>query len=180
MHTEIEIMDTTLRDGEQTDGVSFNLFEKRQIARLLLQELNVNRIEIASARVSEGEFNLVKEIFAWAGERDLTDRIEILGFVDYKASVDWIKEAGGHVMNLLTKGSRNHCEHQLRKTPAQHLADIEKTLDYAAEQGVRTNVYLEDWSNGFMNSPDYVDEMVRALKKMPLKANGSRCSMAKT
>ena len=47
----IEIMDTTLRDGEQTNGVSFTAHEKKNIARLLIKELNVDRIEIAS-RVS--------------------------------------------------------------------------------------------------------------------------------
>ena len=52
----IEIMDTTLRDGEQTSGVSFAAQEKLSIARLLLEELKVDRIEIASARVSDGEF----------------------------------------------------------------------------------------------------------------------------
>ncbi len=49
----IEIMDTTLRDGEQTSGVTFIPHEKLQIARLLLEELNVDRVEIASARVSD-------------------------------------------------------------------------------------------------------------------------------
>ena len=58
----IEIMDTTLRDGEQTSGVSFSASEKLTIAQLLLTEVNVDRIEIASARVSEGEFNAVKKI----------------------------------------------------------------------------------------------------------------------
>ena len=57
----IEIMDTTLRDGEQTSGVSFMPHEKLMIARALLQNLNVDRIEVASARVSEGEKEAVKK-----------------------------------------------------------------------------------------------------------------------
>ena len=51
---EIEVMDTTLRDGEQTSGMSFSESEKLTITKLLLKELNVDRIEVASARVSEG------------------------------------------------------------------------------------------------------------------------------
>ncbi|NLB02380.1 MAG: 2-isopropylmalate synthase, partial [Bacteroidales bacterium] len=58
----IEILDTTLRDGEQTSGVSFGVQEKLSIARLLLEELRVDRIEVASARVSEGEFKAVRRI----------------------------------------------------------------------------------------------------------------------
>ena len=59
-HPKIEIMDTTLRDGEQTSGVSFVPHEKLMIARLLLEDLKADRVEVASARVSEGEFDAVK------------------------------------------------------------------------------------------------------------------------
>ena len=63
MKCKLEIMDTTLRDGEQTSGVSFGAFEKLSIARLLLNEIKVNRIEIASARVSAGEMEAVKQFY---------------------------------------------------------------------------------------------------------------------
>jgi D-citramalate synthase len=56
---KIEIMDTTLRDGEQTWECLF-CCRKPTIAQLLLEELNIDRIEVASARVSEGEFQGVK------------------------------------------------------------------------------------------------------------------------
>ena len=72
---KIEIMDTTLRDGEQTSGVSFSAAEKLTIAQLLLEELNIDRIEIASARVSEGEFQAVKGITTCAEERGYIKRI---------------------------------------------------------------------------------------------------------
>ena len=120
----IEIMDTTLRDGEQTSGVSFSVAEKLTLSKLLLEELKVDRIEIASARVSEGELNSVKEIAAWAKSKSMLDRIEILTFVDQGTSLNWLKDSGAKVQNLLTKGSLNHLTHQLKKTPDQHFKEI--------------------------------------------------------
>ena len=79
---KIEIMDTTLRDGEQTSGVSFSVSEKLTITQLLLEELHVDRVEIASARVSEGEFEAVKSILNWAEENGYTDKIEVLSYMN--------------------------------------------------------------------------------------------------
>lgn len=133
-HPRIEIMDTTLRDGEQTSGVSFVPHEKLMIARLLLEDLKVDRIEVASARVSEGEAKAVKMICDWAARRGMLSRVEVLGFVDGNVSVDWIYNAGCRVINLLTKGSEKHCKFQLKKTLEQHLADIRQVVSYAHEK----------------------------------------------
>ncbi len=167
--TSIEVMDTTLRDGEQTTGVSFSEVEKLTIARLLLEELKVDRIEIASARVSEGEFRAVKRITEWAKKQNCIDKVEILGFVDKTVSLDWISDAGGQVVNLLTKGSLKHLEGQLRKTPQEHIADIQFVIDEATKMGISVNVYLEDWSNGMIHSQDYVFFMVDYLSKANVK-----------
>ena len=160
----IEIMDTTLRDGEQISGVSFMPHEKLVIARALLQNLNVDRIEVASARVSEGEMEAVKSICRWARQAGKLSRVEGLGFVDGHTSVDWIAQCGCQCINLLCKGSRKHCEGQLKKTMEQHAQDIISTVEYATEQGLSVNVYLEDWSNGMKDSPQYVFALVQALQ----------------
>ena len=165
----IEIMDTTLRDGEQTSGVSFSASEKLTIAKLLLEELKVDRIEIASARVSEGEFQAVKSVTNWANENGYIDAVEVLTFVDNGTSIDWMIEAGAKVQNLLTKGSLNHLTHQLKKTPNQHFKDIEQTILLANQNGIETNVYLEDWSNGMRNSKAYVFEFLDFLKTQSVK-----------
>ena len=149
-------MDTTLRDGEQTSGVSFSASEKLTLAKLLLEELNVDRIEIASARVSEGEFEAVKRITQWAKESNLLQQVEILTFVDNGRSIEWMVNAGAKVQNLLTKGSLNHLKYQLKKSPEQHFNDIAQTIALAQEKGITTNVYLEDWSNGMRNDKAYV------------------------
>jgi (R)-citramalate synthase len=165
----IEIMDTTLRDGEQTSGVSFAPEEKLSVARLLLEDLCVDRLEIASARVSDGEFASVKRVAQWARSRGHIDKIEVLGFVDDRLSLDWIKNAGCKVINLLCKGSLNHCTYQLKKTPEQHVADIRNSLRNAREMGITVNIYLEDWSNGMRTSEEYVYFMVESLKNESIK-----------
>ncbi len=166
---KIEIMDTTLRDGEQTSGVSFSMSEKLTITQLLLEELNVDRVEIASARVSEGEFQAVKSILTWAEANGYADRIEVLSFVDDGVSIDWMVNSGVRVQNLLTKGSLNHLTHQLKRTPEQHFCDIKRVIDLARSKGISTNVYLEDWSNGMRNSPDYVYQLLDFLSTQPVK-----------
>ena len=169
MKKTIEIMDTTLRDGEQTSGVSFTSLEKLTLAKLLLLELNVDRIEIASARVSEGEFKAVKNITSWATAHGLIERIEVLTFIDNGISINWMKQAGAKVQNLLTKGSLNHLKFQLKQTPKEHFKNIANTIDKAENDGVSTNIYLEDWSNGMQSSEDYVFEYLDFLATQPIK-----------
>jgi len=160
----VDLLDTTLRDGEQTRYVSFSTSEKVTIAEALLESLGVDRIEVASAGVSQGEQESVTRIADWAASEGYSDRVEVLGFLDGQRSMDWIVTTGVGVMNLLTKGSERHCRTQLRRTPAEHLRDIKDTVADALGKGLRVNVYLEDWSNGYRDGPDYVYRLVEGLQ----------------
>ena len=162
-------MDTTLRDGEQTSGMSFSEYEKLTISKLLLKDLMVDRIEVASARVSSGEFNAVKKILDWAKTENLENKVEILTFIDNGISLDWMNKSGAKIQNLLSKGSLNHLKYQLKKTPQQHFDDVEKIIQIAYKHKIETNIYLEDWSNGMKNSKDYVFSFLNFLEKMPIK-----------
>jgi D-citramalate synthase len=159
----VEIMDTTLRDGEQTQGVSYSPLEKLHIAKLLLKDLQVDRIEVASARVSTGEFEALSKITEWARHNNLHRKVEVLGFVDGDISLNWINDAGGKVINLLCKGSLRHLEKQLRKTPQQHVNDIKNIIRKAESLDMQVNIYLEDWSNGMISSEEYVFFMLDSL-----------------
>jgi len=150
MNKKIEIMDPTLRDGEQMKGVSYSPQEKLTIAKILLEDVKVDRIEIASAKVSKGEEQSVAEIIDWAKKANCVEKIEILGFLDKTESVDWIYNLGGKIMNILSKGSMNHLTNQLRKTKEQHAQDIKETVAYANKKGITCNIYLEDWSQGMI------------------------------
>jgi D-citramalate synthase len=160
----VEIMDTTLRDGEQTQGVSYSPLEKLHIAKLLLKDLKVDRIEVASARVSKGEFEAIRQITEWARHNNLQRKVEVLGFVDGDVSINWINDAGGKVINLLCKGSLRHLEKQLKKSPETHVADIRSIIRKATSRDMQVNIYLEDWSNGMIHSEDYVFYMIDSLK----------------
>ena len=159
----VETLDSTLRDGEQTNGVSFLPHEKLMIARMLLHDLNVDRIEAGSARVSDGEKDAISMICRYAQQIDRLDRVEVLGFVDGHQSIDWIADCGCRVVNLLAKGSLKHCRQQLGKSPDEHIADIRRSVAYAKERGMAVNLYLEDWSNGMKDSPHYVYQLMDAL-----------------
>lgn len=165
----VEIMDTTLRDGEQTPGVAFTPAEKLGIVRLLINQLHVDRVEIGSAGVSDGEREAITGILAWAGRRFCKDRMEILGFADQGRSVDWICSVGGSVVNLLVKGSPHHCRIQLGKEPAQHREAVRREVLYALEKGLAVNVYLEDWTGGMAADFGYVYELVQSLADLDIK-----------
>ena len=162
----VQLLDTTLRDGEQTRHVGFSTSEKVTIAEALLGTLKVDRIEVASASVSEGEKEAVVRVLDWAQASGYAEQVEVLGFVDKTHSAEWILSTGAQVMNLLTKGSERHCRMQLRKTLHEHLADIRSTTEYAVGKGLRVNVYLEDWSNGYRENPEYVYSMIEGLKNI--------------
>ncbi len=169
MRRRIEIMDTTLRDGEQTSGVSFSVSEKLTLAKLLIDELQVDRIEVASARVSQGELDAVKRITEWAASKNYLKRVEVLTFVDGGLSLKWMENAGAVTQNLLTKGSLNHLKYQLKKTPEQHFEEIAAVFASAEKKGFHSNIYLEDWSNGMRNSKEYVFQFLDFLSEQPVK-----------
>ncbi|MBN2615681.1 MAG: 2-isopropylmalate synthase [Bacteroidales bacterium] len=162
-------MDTTLRDGEQTRGLSFSPREKLQMTQFLLTRLGVDRVEMASARVSKGEWEAAHDIALWAKENNLLEKIEVLGFLDGKASLEWIQSTGLKTVNLLTKGSLRHLEKQLRKSPEQHVSEIKELVAQAEAMDIRVNMYMEDWSNGMLSSPEYVTYVLDELKDQNIK-----------
>lgn len=131
--------------------------------------MKVDRIEIASTRVSEGEYQAIKSITKWAKTKGYLDKVEVLSFVDNGLSIQWMVETGAKVQNLLTKGSLNHLKYQLKKTPEQHFSEIKNVIELAQKESIATNIYLEDWSNGMKNSRDYVCQYLDFLATQPIQ-----------
>lgn len=163
----VEIMDTTLRDGQQMPSSRLMTQAKLEIAKFLLERVRVDRIEVASALTSEGEFRALKAIMDWAKVHNYDEQIEVLGFLDGDRSARWIQEAGGKVVNLLCKGSAKHSSVQLGMDVHQHSRLIKKTVDCCRHLGLRVNLYLEDWSQGMRDSWDsYLKPLLQKISCM--------------
>ncbi|MBR6199184.1 MAG: hypothetical protein IKQ61_02840 [Spirochaetales bacterium] len=165
----VEILDSTLREGEQMQNISYAPSEKYTLAQTLLSEVNADRIEIASALGSDVETESVRRIADWAMTMGCIERLEVLGFTDGHKSVDWIAQTGVRTVNLLVKGSAKHLQIQLGKTPEEHFRNIEDTVNYAQDNDMTVNVYLEHFSNGITDSPDYVHDIITFLKDLGVR-----------
>src|SRR5665648_835107 len=121
------ILDTTLRDGEQTPGVSLTPDEKLRIA-IKLDELGVDVIEAGSAITSEGEREGIKKVTS----EDLS--AEICSFARaVKVDVDAALECDVESVHLVVPTSDLHIEHKLRKTRGEVKELAIESVEYALD-----------------------------------------------
>jgi D-citramalate synthase len=135
---DVRILDTTLRDGEQTPGVSLTPDEKLRIA-IKLDELGVDVIEAGSAITSEGEREGIKKI----ANEGLT--AEICSFARaVKIDVDAALQCDVESVHLVIPTSDLHIKHKLRKTreEVKELAII--STEYALDHGLLVELSAED------------------------------------
>jgi isopropylmalate/citramalate/homocitrate synthase-like protein len=134
----IRIFDTTLRDGEQTPGVSLTPENKLVIARQL-DRLGVDAIEIGTPITSKGEIESAR----LAAKEGLT--AEVYGLARLvKADVDAVIDGDlGHV-HLFIATSDIHLKHKLRKTRKEILEMTLDILDYAKDHGLVIEFSAED------------------------------------
>jgi 2-isopropylmalate synthase len=127
----IRIFDTTLRDGEQTPGVSLTMEDKIEIARQL-SKLGVDVIEAGSPMSSEGEKRVVKEI-AKAGLE-----AEICGLARAtKGDIDDAIDCDVDVVHVFIPTSSVQMKYAVNMTPKQVLSATFDHVDYVKKHGLK-------------------------------------------
>ncbi|MEM2466218.1 MAG: 2-isopropylmalate synthase [Candidatus Bathyarchaeia archaeon] len=135
---KIRFFDTTLRDGEQTPGVSLTPREKLEIAKKL-DELGVDAIEAGFAAATEGEFEAIK---LTAKERL---KAEIFSFARAnKKDIDAVVDSDADAVFLVIPSSEIHIKHKLQKKHEDILKIAEECVQYAKDHGLKVEFGAED------------------------------------
>lgn len=135
---KVRIFDTTLRDGEQTPGVSVNAEQKVKIA-IKLDELGVDAIEAGFPIVSDGEARAIKTIV----KQGL--KSEICGLArSVQADIDAALKCDLKYIHTFIATSEIHMKYKLNMTPDQVLERAIWAVDYAKKHGVQVEFSAED------------------------------------
>ncbi|MDD1679877.1 MAG: 2-isopropylmalate synthase [Methanomicrobiales archaeon] len=136
----IRFFDTTLRDGEQTPGVSLSPDKKLKIATKL-SDIGVHVIEVGSAAASEGERQSIR-IIADAGLP-----AEICTYVRaVRQDIDYAADFGADSVHLVVPVSDLHIEKKLRKTREEIARMAVEAVEYAKSRGLLVELSGEDAS----------------------------------
>ncbi|MHC1693967.1 MAG: 2-isopropylmalate synthase [Eubacteriales bacterium] len=114
---KIKFFDTTLRDGEQTPGVSLNIEEKVKIA-LQLEKLGMDVIEAGFAAASQGDFKAVNAV-AKAVKNPVVTSLARCVEKDIEAAWEAVKDARHPRIHVFIATSPVHMEFKLKMTPEQ-------------------------------------------------------------
>jgi homocitrate synthase NifV len=135
---DINMNDTTLRDGEQTPGVVFSLEEKVEIARML-DEVGVQQIEAGTPAMSPGEQGAVKSIVKEGLDAS------IMGWSrPVKEDIDAVIDTGADAIAISIATSDIHLQYKLKMTREEVLEKAVSMVEYAKSHGLYISLNSED------------------------------------
>ncbi len=151
---KVKVLDTTLRDGEQTPGLSLSIEQKKIIAEAL-DRLGVSVIEAGTAIASRGEFEAIKEISS------LGLNAEICSFCRIKeVDIDAAADAGADSIFMVAPSSPIHIS---TKFPGKNEEDVIEmsvsAIEYAKDRGLTVEFGGEDASRADL---DFIKRLYRA------------------
>lgn len=136
----VEICDVTLRDGEQTPGVSFSCEEKIEVAEML-DATGVEVIEAGFPVVSQNEAECIRKI----GDLGLDAKICCLSRA-LKGDVDAAIDAGVDLVSIFIATSDLHIKHKYRRPREEVLDNALEMIEYAVDHGIQVRFAAEDAS----------------------------------
>lgn len=139
----IQFTDVTLRDGEQTPGVSFSVREKTTIAALL-EKLGVNCIEAGFASSSAGDMEAIDRISRQAKPNTTVCSLARCMIEDIDAAAKALQHACKPKIHMIIGCSDIHLKYKFGFTPEQMLSRIKSMIGYAADTGMQIQFSAED------------------------------------
>ena len=150
----VKIFDTTLRDGEQSPGISLDVAEKLEIAEQLAR-LGVDVIEAGFPIASDGDFESVEAI-AKSVRGPIITGLSRTGFKDIDRAWEAVRHADKPRIHVFIATSKIHMEKKLRMTPDQVRGE-------AAAAVARARGYVADVEfspeDGYRSDPDFMCEV---------------------
>ncbi|MBB5869530.1 2-isopropylmalate synthase [Allocatelliglobosispora scoriae] len=162
----MQIFDTTLRDGAQSEGISYSVADKLAVARLL-DEFGVGFIEGGWP----GAMPKDTEFFRRAREELELKHAKLVAFgstrkagvhVEEDPLVRAMLDTLTPVVCFFAKSDIRHVERALRTTPEENLAMVHDTVSFFVANGRRVFLDCEHFFDGFRYDPDYATEVARA------------------
>lgn len=154
---EIQIFDTTLRDGEKSPGYSMNTKDKIDMA-LQLEALGVNIIEAGFAAASQGDFNAVRAV---AKELQYTQVASLSRALTKDIDISWeaIRHAKYPRLHIFIATSDIHLEYRLKKSRDEVLEQTAETVRYAKKYCPDVEFSAEDATR---SDPDFLAAVCEA------------------
>ncbi|ADG13175.1 isopropylmalate/citramalate/homocitrate synthase [Methanocaldococcus infernus ME] len=142
---KVRVFDTTLRDGEQTPGVSLTPSDKLEIAKAL-DELGVDVIEAGSAITSKGEREGIKLITRENLNAEICSFVRPLT-VDIDAAIECEVDS----IHLVVPSSPIHIKYKLKKSEDEVLDLAVNAIEYAKDHGLIVELSAEDATRAELN-----------------------------
>ncbi len=152
------VWDETLRDGEQTPGVSFTRAEKVELAKLL-DEAGVAVLNCGIPAVSDEELRSVKAI----AQEGLARASVLATGRTLRSDIDACLRTGADEISLFIACSDLHLKHKLRMTRQEALARATTAVEYAVDHGLPVTFVTEDTVRADLG---FVVEMYRAAAEV--------------
>ncbi len=165
---DVEVLDTTLRDGAQASGVSFTLQDKLSITEKL-DELGVSYVEGGWPASNPKDL----EYFARVRELGLT-RTEVVAFgstrrrgvrAEEDQNLRAILSSGVRTAVIVGKSWLLHVRNVLGVTPEENLELVRDSIDYLRAHGLRVIFDAEHFFDGYKEDPAYAVEVLRAAEE---------------